>query len=369
MSLISDALKTAQRERANQKQAAKGPQPLLDGFFPYVASTPPRSRSRRTPILAVAGAGIGLLAIVAWLAWSKPTKVAPQPVRNPAVVPPPAPVTAAAKADSSVGADTLTVGATAEGVGPTASSRESRRSSPPRASSTASAPAQTTGTLRTIEPVSTSRVADRADDTPSRAPAPRSEPPARVDYEAQATALFNAGDLTGAREKFQLATRFGPTARVWTNYGVTLQRLGDYSGANAAYQSAIGIDANYLEAWLYQGRLAAYLGDVTRATPLFERARSINPRNAAVNIELARLEYEAKNWTETRRFAEEAVRSEPANPRGHWYVAVASDELKDVDAAVRAYTSYLQTVGGAEREQAEFVGWARTRLAILRGKP
>jgi tetratricopeptide (TPR) repeat protein len=203
-----------------------------------------------------------------------------------------------------------------------------------------------------------------------RAPATRNETAtSRIDYEAQATAAFNAGDLLAAREKFMLATRYAPTARAWTNYGVTLQRLGDNAGAAAAYQSAIGIDANYLEAWLYQGRLASDLGDIGRAIPLFHRARAINPRNADVNIELARLQYDAKNWSDARRFAEDAMRGDPTNARGHWYFAVASDQLKDTEDAIRGYSGYLQTVGAADREQAQFVGYARERVALLKGRP
>jgi tetratricopeptide (TPR) repeat protein len=190
----------------------------------------------------------------------------------------------------------------------------------------------------------------------------------RIDYEAKATALFNAGDLDGARENFELATRFAPTARAWTNYGVTLQRLGDYPGASSAYRAAVGVDANYLEAWLYQARLASEMKDAAKAVPLLQRALAINPHSPDVNIELARLEADAKNWTETRKFAEEAIRSDPTNARGQWYFAVASDQLKDGDAAIRGYTAYLQYVGAAERDQAQFVGWARTRLAELRGK-
>lgn len=192
---------------------------------------------------------------------------------------------------------------------------------------------------------------------------------ARVDYEAEATALFNAGDLAGARDRFQLATRFAPTARAWTNYGVTLQRLGDFAGAASAYQAAIGVDANYLEAWLYQGRLAADRGDIANAVPLFQRARAINPRSAEVNVELARLEYDSGNFTEAKRFAEEAARSDPANTRANWYIGVASDTLKDAASAIRGFTAYLQYIGAAERDQAQFVGWARQRLAALRGKP
>ena len=67
MSLISDALKTAQRERANQAKAAKGAAPAGDGFFPYVSSAPPRARAKRMPIIVVS-AVVGVIVIgTAWL--------------------------------------------------------------------------------------------------------------------------------------------------------------------------------------------------------------------------------------------------------------------------------------------------------------
>jgi Tfp pilus assembly protein PilF len=363
MSLISDALKTAQRERSGRTQSPNSSQPLVEGFFPYVASEKSGARSRRAPIIAVSAGAIALLSIVAWLMLSKPDK-APAP-RGAIVLPPPVTV-----AQSPIVTDTAATVADTQpaavvpdrSVNPAPETTALRRAPVRQATGSAMPTATVPETPARSEPVS-------AGDAPLRAPVPRVESAPRVDYEAEATALFNAGDLAAARDRFQLATRYAPTARAWTNYGVTLQRLGDYAGAAAAYQSAVGIDANYLEAWLYQGRLSVQQGDAAKAVPLFQRARAINPRNADVNVELARLEYEARNWTETRRFAEDAVRGDPANARGYWYVAVSSDQLKDVDAAVRAYSSYLQTVGSAEREQAQFVGWARTRLAELRGKP
>jgi Flp pilus assembly protein TadD len=322
------------------------------------------------PILVVSGLGAALIAVFAFLVFSKPEKVAPTR-RPPIVLPPPVTVAQAPVVDSAL------VRANAEAsdpipgdpVGPTPAS-DSRRPSG-AATETGSrirggsvpAPAEPGARPQADAPVSPNASIPRV-------PAPRSTATATtVDYEAQATLAFNAGDLASAKEKFQLATRYAPTARAWTNYGVTLHRLGDNAGASAAYQAAIGIDANYLEAWLYQGRLASDLGDVGRAIPLFQRARAINPRHADVNIELARLEYDAKNWSDSRRFAEEATRSDPVNARGHWYVAVASDQMRDADAALRAYGAYLQAVGGAERGQEQFVGYARERIALLKGKP
>jgi Flp pilus assembly protein TadD len=191
--------------------------------------------------------------------------------------------------------------------------------------------------------------------------------PVRRDYEAQATALFNAGDWEGARAQFQLAVKYAPNARAWTNYGVTLQRLHDIAGARAAYQAAVGLDATYLEAWLFNARIAMERREPQIAVPLLLRARTINPRHSGVNADLAQLESEALNWTESRRYAEEAIRSDPGNGRAHYYLAIAADQLKDADVALREYAAYLQFAGGPEN--ARTAGYARERIELLRKKP
>lgn len=371
MSLITDALKAAQRERASQTKAAKGAPPVGDGFFPYVSNTPAKTRRRRAPIILVSSAVVVILAGTAWLLRSaliKPPTVA----RPPIILPPPVTVTQTpAVPNTAAVAIGLTDSSTvaSEGAGTVATNDAPAPASKPQGKEVA----PRTQAPR-VKPVASSTApataAGGSAESTSRAPTIRGIVQApRVDYEAEATALFNAGDLAGARDRFQLATRTAPTARAWTNYGVTLQRLGDVTAAAAAYQSAIGIDANYLEAWLYQGRLAADRGDITNAVPLLQRARAINPRSADVNVELARLEYESGNFTEAKRFAEEAARSDPANTRANWYVGVASDTLRDAASAIRGFTAYLQYIGAGEREQAPFVGWARQRLAALKGRP
>src|SRR5688572_3275712 len=56
MSLISDALKTAQRERSGREAAesASSPQPLLEGFFPYVSASRPAGRFRSGRMITIA---------------------------------------------------------------------------------------------------------------------------------------------------------------------------------------------------------------------------------------------------------------------------------------------------------------------------
>lgn len=355
MSLINDALRAADRERASKSSTTKGPAPIVEGFLPYASSVPaPRQRSR-TPLVIASSLAIVVLASIGWMMYSGSSEA---PKVAPIILPPPVtmaqnpPATESPAPDSTVStlSPTDQPSATApERAAPSAIREQGQR--PARDVAQPSAQQPQTGRERVVDLTAQLPV------TP------------RIDYEAQATTLFNAGDFAGAKEKFIAATRQAPTARTWTNYGVTLQRLGDLNGAVAAYQSAIGMDSNYLEAWLYQARVALELGDATRATPLLQRARSIDPRNSEVNVELARLEYGAANYGEARRFAEEALRTDAANVRANWYVAVSSDQLKDTDAAVRGYSAYLQYAGDARTDQSQFIGWARERLAVLRSKP
>ena len=360
MSLLHDAIKAKQKERA-ARGSSEGNQPLaMEGFLPYVSGSPVRDRSRRGPMIVGGVAALVLIAFTVWLAWPKRSSP-PTQVRAPIILPPPVMVSQQPKTVSPPrpNADTL--------LSQPAEQIPAALPNVPRAGSTAQSQEPQPTAQREIVAASQNASAAVTEGRES----PRVEPtPVRpsVDYEAQATLLFNAGDLAGARDKFVLATRFAPSARVWTNYGVTLQRLGDLSGAIAAYRSAVGIDGNYLEAWLYQGRVAAEQGELTRAVPLFQRALAINPRNAEANVELARLEYESQNWTQARRFAEAALRGDATSVRAYWYLAVASDPLKDTEAAIRGYTGYLRFVGDAA-DQAKFIGWARTRLEELRGKP
>lgn len=369
MSLIDDALKTAQRERAASAQSAGNPSPLIDGFFPYVASSPKRERSKATPLLILTAVAFVLIGAGGWFVFK---------VFNPSTATvPPAQQTAGSgrsvplpeKPGASAPAPRI-IAESPPAVDSTVSSRPVA-SDQPQPGPNRSRPAREVTVRPPAAAVESPSDGRRAEESPVTSTERFARPRAisRPDYEAEAVALFNAGDLPAARDRFQLATRSVPTARIWTNYGVVLQSLGDLPGAASAYQAAIGLDANYLEAWLYQGRLAVQRGDLAKASPLFQRARAINPRNADVNIEMASLEFEAKNWTESRRFAEEAVRVDPANARGHWFVAVSADQLKDAETATREYAAYLQTVGTGAADQARFIGWARQRLAELRGKP
>ena len=363
MSLINDAVRAAQRERDGQKVGEAARQ-VGEGFFPYVdAST--REPARRSMSFVVIGFSVVVLAVAGWLMWPAGSSVPPAQSRSPIVLPPRVAQASPVRVPDSA---TFTSPASGGNPLPQPSSRESSPAAP-------AAPAP--GRRESVNPTHAASIvspraaeAEARDDSIVRVvrESQVNQTATRPNYEAEATALFDAGDLVAARERFRLAIRNAPSARAWTNYGVTLQRLGDNAAAAAAYQSAIGIDANYLEGWLYRARLAVEMGDVAAAVPMLERALSINPRHPDVNVELARLAYEEGNYTQARKFSTDALRADPSSWRAYWYSAVASDQLKDVDSATQAYAAFIDHAGDA-RDQAKFVGWARMRLAELRKKP
>ncbi|HEY6220744.1 MAG TPA: tetratricopeptide repeat protein [Gemmatimonadaceae bacterium] len=372
MSLINDALKTAQRERSGQVQSGSGGQPLLDGFFPYTSTGSPKGQANRARVALIAGAGLVVFGVGLWFAVpmvraalrSAPKQtqgIGPSPQQSgpaPTVTPvaPPEQVAAAAAETTSV--DSTQARTPAEN--PTVD-RQVQHKSRGRPTVTAADP----GAVR--------REAIAQPSEPLSGPPDRggsvSVEAGRPNLEAEAVAAFNTGDYQTARVRFEAALRAIPTASGWTNYGVTLEKLGDQRGAAAAYQKAMGVDPSYLNAWLYLARIYSAGGDVQRAVPLFNRALEIEPTNSDVNADLAELEFKMGAFPEARRYAGVAARSNPSNPRAHYYLALSADTLKDRDLARRGYEDFLRTIAGQERENSASVGYARVRLQELKGKP
>src|SRR3954465_7145239 len=110
MSLISDALKTAQRERSGKSTSGSESQPLLEGFFPYVSTSSPTGQSRLVRIVGASMLAVILLGTAAWFSipslkrsLKATTSKAPSivlPERQATVTPPPPPVQIVQAADT-----------------------------------------------------------------------------------------------------------------------------------------------------------------------------------------------------------------------------------------------------------------------------
>lgn len=374
MSLISDALKTAQRERSGQAERGAGDQPpLLEGFFPYVSTSAPDNRSRRSRIAIISVAGLVVVAIAAWLGGpalkramsGRSDRVPPtaQP-ENPTAIAPSTPsvqIAQAADTQAAVAMVPERARSAPREPNPVAKSTSVNRARPP-----ANEPRSVVTASDSTLPRPDTAIAQPSAPMPS---APDRRGVVRRNFEIEAIKAYNAGDYATARARFDTAVRVTPTASTWTNYGVTLEKLGDQQGAARAYRSAMGIDPNYFNAWLYLARVYNLVGDVTQAIPLFNRALEIEPNNSDVNADLAELEFKAGAFTDARRYAEVAARNNPANARAHYYLALSADTLKDRTLARRAFEDYLRTMSGQETDNSPSIGYARIRLQALKGNP
>lgn len=374
MSLISDALKTAQRERSGQaSRPSVDQQPLLEGFFPYVATSAPDSRGKRTRVAVLSVVGVAVFIIAAWFGLpaikramsSTSTKPLTVPAPRAQVVsapPPPAPVAADTQAAAAVATDS-TPAATKVAEQPRSGVTQTKKpaATEPKTAVAAAQPLTARRDSAVAQPSATlPSVPDRRGIDPGGP---------RRNFEAEAIAAFNAGDYPTARARFEEAVRATPTASVWTNYGVTLEKLGDSRAATRAYRSAMGIDPNYFNAWLYLARVYNMLGDVTTAVPLFNRALQIEPTNTDVNADLAELEYKAGAFSEARRYAEVATRSNPTNSRAQYFLALSADTLKDREVARKAFEDYLRAMVGQEKDNLPSIGYARARIQVLKDRP
>jgi len=373
MSLISDALKTAQRERSGQVTQGPDGSPLLEGFFPYVSTSSAKSKTSLSRgaligVCCIVVAGVGL-----WFA-APAIRGALQsaPKQPPVIALPPRQLTPAPVPTPTQTPDQQVAASAAMEASSPDSTPAQAVAEKPLAARDARPRTQTrpTVTVPQAQPSKHIEVVQQSETTPTpdRRSAASVEAP-RPNFEAEAVAAYGAGDYQTARLRFEAALRTTPTASAWTNYGVTLEKLGDARAAGTAYQKAMGVDPNYLNAWLYLARLYRAAGDIQRAVPLFNRALEIEPTNSDVNADLAELEFKAGAFSEARRYADVAARSNQSNPRAHYYLALAADTLKDRDLARRGFEDFLRTIAGQERENSASVGYARVRLQELKGKP
>jgi Flp pilus assembly protein TadD len=372
MSLINDALKTAQRERSVQSGVGPGGQPLLEGFFPYVSTSSPARRSKLTRLAIMAAVSIVVLGVAAWFTVpSIKRSLDARQAKAPSIVLPERPTASQPETPTQVAVvtDTQPTAVAAPDSVAVPASEPAPAAPPTRRAAKRSPLAQPRSSVSASEPVAVPRDTTVVDPSSAIADAPEHRSTSRPNFEAEAVAAFNAGDYPTARSRFEMAVRATPTASAWTNYGVTLEKLGQPQAAIRAYRAAMGIDPNYFNAWLYLARVYNALGDVTQAIPLFDRAHEIDPTNSDVNADLAELEYQAGAFSEARRYADVATRSNPANGRAQYYLALSADTLKDRGVARQAFENYLRTMAGQEKDNAASVGYARIRVQELRDKP
>jgi tetratricopeptide (TPR) repeat protein len=124
-----------------------------------------------------------------------------------------------------------------------------------------------------------------------------------------------AGRLSTAKELAEsLTRRFPRDAAIWTRLGMIEEMLANFPAATRAYERALALDPlNAIAANNLAWRLSADHDDFTRALPLVQRARELEPQNPAFADTLGWIYFRIGSWHFALKEFENAVRWDPAN--------------------------------------------------------
>lgn len=370
MSLIADALKAAQKEKARRAPPPRTQQ--QQGYFPFRFPTRGSGEPIVSPLvigLGVATAAIALVALV--LVFSPSPKPDTQP---PAVAqfPDSVPTTMVLETPGDPGLALLD----------TAADEPSERldvdeyadEPPPRA--VTRAPARTPAAARTndeggdepLPPIAAAPPARAGSGTGGRLQITVDRPIQGSEGSGlfeQGLAAQRRGDYETAKNRYLQATYEQPRSlELWNNLGTVYRALKDLSGAEGAFRTATEIDRTFASAWNNLGIVLAQQGRAQEAMTALQEAVRLDPANSGAKVNLAIQLHAAGQIADARRLLDEAVRADPAMAEAHYELARVLEKLNDRQGAIREYRIFLTIAGGRfpTLEQA-----VRSRLVRLEG--
>ena len=152
------------------------------------------------------------------------------------------------------------------------------------------------------------------------------------------------GHISTAREVIgRLVQRFPRTTAVWTRLGMIEDLSGNFPAATRAYEQALTLDPlNAIAANNLAWRLGTDRNDFTRALPLAQRARELDPANPSYADTLGWLFYRMGSWHFALKDLEDAVGGDPSNASYHYHLGLAqarngrdNDAMASLTASVK----------------------------------
>lgn len=390
MSLISDALKEAQRERSGRSGQPGTPLPA-DNFFPL-----PADRDRGRPRLALIG-GVGVAAIiVASVVWwstshlfsragnsthvvtTRPPASQRTPTQTAATAPAPVPSHDSVRSpQSSEGPKTV--------VSPTANvPRAVATLTPPGSARTSvsrnrasqhSPPAQPAATVTDTVAATLVSTATVQPPATSSAPAASASQGVRIIIDAPsvrpADSLFKLayaehlkGNFDRARELYEqtIAMQQAPS-EAYNDYGVLLSQHGNPTAAAEMFRVAVRRDDANAEAWINLGDTYYLAGRHADALSAFSRAIQLDPGSVPVKIRLAGEYHAIGDSVTARRLYDESLKAAPRDPAVHYELAKFLQAQQDYRGAAREFQQFVDLAGG--KYDARTIDAVRQHVASL----
>ena len=353
MSLIADALKAAQNEKARKAPPARAPQ--QQGYFPFRFPTRGSGEPIVSPLVIGIGVATAAIALTTLVLVFSPSR---KPTARPSVVAPIQDSAAATLVLETPGDSAgLALLDTTEPVPTGELDLETYLDEPPPRSASR-APARSAPAPRESEPV--------ASELP---PIASASPPARAGTASggrlqitveqpiggssgsglfeQGLAAQRRGDFETAKNRYLQATYEQPrNLELWNNLGTVYRALRDLSGAEGAFRTATEIDRNFAPAWNNLGIIFAQQGRAQEAMTALQEAVRLDPANSGAKVNLAIQLHASGALAEARRLLEEALRADPAMAEAHYELGRVLEKQNDRAGAIREYRIFLSTAGG-----------------------
>jgi tetratricopeptide (TPR) repeat protein len=166
-------------------------------------------------------------------------------------------------------------------------------------------------------------------------------------------------------ERVRVITKPGPGADEWLATALEYDADGQARAeAIDAYDHALCIDPQKLDALLNCGTLCYEEGNLKKAADYFARALQVDPQNALAHFNLGSVLEEVGRLEAARLHLRHAVRLDPSYPDAHYNLAFVCEKLRAHNEARRHWEAYVKL-----DPSSPWCGYARQRLASpTRGK-
>jgi tetratricopeptide (TPR) repeat protein len=161
------------------------------------------------------------------------------------------------------------------------------------------------------------------------------------------------------RERVRVIAKPGPDADQWLATALEYEADDDARAeAIDAYDHALCIDPQKLDALLNCGTLFYEEGNLRKAGEYFERALQADPENALAHFNLGSVLEEVGRLEAARLHLRHAVRLDPSYPDAHYNLAFVCEKLGAQNEARRHWETYIKLDPASP-----WCGYARQRLA------
>jgi len=343
VSVIHDALKTAQREKQSRETGSPA------GGAPLIGAT--RGRAEE-PFNWKNAATIALSSIVIVAAlgslWVRMRGPDPRPAENIPVVTMPADISPAEPQATTPRYQPSAQPQVAV-VDPPRSSAASSSSSEPAPGVQRPAPVVGSTAARPVAPA----------DVPARA-AVEQEPVSsagsrlRIAVEqpregdiarlfAAGVAAHRAGDLATARAAYERVLAAVPSdVDVLNNLGVVLSAVREFDRAESLLRRAVGLSPDHAGAWNNLGTVLAQRGQPADAIAAFQHALALDPQHQGARVSLAQQHLAIGAPARARELLEEVIAVNPSMAEALYTLGQACEMEKDWAGAVRAYGAFVR---------------------------